>query len=172
VDRDEIVKQLFSQRSELIGYAWGIVRDDHLADDLFQEVCLIALRKADEIMDNQHLRGWLRQSLRYEALKAIRKDRNSPVVLGEQVLIAMDSAWDAEMVAAQQERNEHLADCMQKLTPNARRLVRLRYHEGISGRELADRVGRSVNAVYVGLTRAHRALEACIRRKEHEALDG
>jgi len=59
----------------------------------------------------------------------------------------MDSAWDAEMVAAQQERNEHLADCMQKLTPNARRLVRLRYHEGISGRELADRVGRSVNAV-------------------------
>lgn len=172
MERDEIVKQLFNQRSELIGYAWGIVRDDHLADDLFQEVCLIALRKSDQIADSQHLRGWLRQSLRFEALKAMRKHRNDPVVLDEQVLIAMDSEWDAQMVAAQRERNEHLAECMKKLTPNAQRLVRLRYHEGISGRELAERLGRSVNAVYVGLTRVHRALEICIRRKEHEALDG
>ena len=43
------------------------------------------------------------------------------------------------------------------------RLLAMRYEEEISGQEIADRLGRPINTVYVTLTRLHRALEECVR---------
>ncbi len=172
MNQDELIKYMLLNRSALIAYAWAIVRNDDVADDLFQEMCLLTLRKAEQVKDLEHFQGWVRRGLRFEALKSLRRSRNSPDALCEHLLAAVEPEWDAVIAASKRERHEQLAACIKLLTPHARRLVELRYHEGISGKTLADRLGRSVNAVYVGLSRVHRTLEQCMRRAGGEAGHG
>lgn len=56
-----------------------------------------------------------------------------------------------------------LKACLERLSPYSRRLIELRYAQGISGPQLAEAVGRKLNTIYVALTRTHRTLAECVR---------
>ena len=55
--------------------------------------------------------------------------------------------------------------CLEQLSPCAQNLVKLRYAEGVSGERLAEVVDRSLNTVYVALSRIHRSLGDCIKQR-------
>jgi RNA polymerase sigma-70 factor (ECF subfamily) len=147
-----------------LAYAGAIVRDDHLAEDIFQEVAVIAMRKREEIRDAAHFLGWMRQTARHRALKALRAMHRSPT-MEESLLDLMDEQWAEHDATPSGELMEALRRCLEELSPYARSLVRLRYVEGLSGGRLAEAVGRELNTVYVALSRTHRALADCIRRR-------
>ena len=65
---------------------------------------------------------------------------------------------------------DHLRQCLDKLAPKTRRIVNLKYVEGLSGIQIAELVGSRVHSVYVALTRAHRNLQSCIG--ERRRLEG
>lgn len=153
-----------AQRSDLLGYVWSIVRDEHLAEDVFQDVLIIALSKLETIKDAGHLERWLRVALRLESLKALRRRGNSATLMEPTLMDALDATWEAELSAEGEELKHKLSYCVERLPPKARLLVEKRYEEGISGQALALELGRSLNAVYVGLSRAHRALAECMQR--------
>lgn len=158
------IKLILSRRTDLLGYVWSIVRDEHLAEDVFQDVVLIVLGKLDEINDEDHLIRWLRVALRLESLKALRRRRSQPASMEPGLLEALEEAWDAELLSEHSEVKQLLSRCLDRLTPKARLLVEARYVQGLTGQPLAERLGRSVNAVYVGLSRAHRSLAECMRQ--------
>ena len=157
-----LVKYIVKHRSSLMAYAWSIVRDEHQAEDILQNVSLNAFKKLDQIRDETHMAGWLRTSLRYEALSAVRKSQRAPSAVEPTLLEAIDDAWEEHGTIEQREVSQQLARCLERLTPRAKQLIHLRYTEGLSGELLARRVQRSVNSVYVGLSRAHRALGDCM----------
>jgi DNA-directed RNA polymerase specialized sigma24 family protein len=45
LDSPAIVRLLMAERSRLFSYTWAIVGDVHLAEDVFQEVSLLAIEK-------------------------------------------------------------------------------------------------------------------------------
>lgn len=164
LEENVAVKLILRQRSDLLGYVWSIVRDEHLAEDVFQDVFLAVLGKLDGIADEEHLQRWLRVALRLESLKALRRGRSAPALMEPGLLDALDEAWEAEFAIEKAETMQSLSLCLEKLTPQARRLVETRYVDGLTGRSLAESLGRSVNAVYVGLSRAHKTLGECMRK--------
>jgi len=140
------------------------VRDRHLAEDIFQEVSLTAIRKSADIENQAALSGWLRSTARFIALNALRKRQRRSETLDDAILDLLDEQWTAaESNQCSETALEALRRCMAKLAPGAQRLVHLRYHEGLSGKALADRMGKSLNTIYVGLTRVHRFLEHCMK---------
>ncbi len=60
---------------------------------------------------------------------------------------------------------DYLRSCLETLSPKARKVVNLKYVEGLSGVQIAELVGSKVHSVYVSLTRAHRSLEACVQKR-------
>jgi len=165
LEHDHVLRLLLSGRALLLAYIQTIVRDGHLAEDVFQEVSVLALNKRDEIADETHFRGWIRRAARLEALAALRKHERLPSALSEQVLDALEAQWDNYDNEWAARRVDALRQCLGRLTDNAQRLVRLRYHDGISGVALAEQFGKPVNTIYVALSRIHRTLADCVERQ-------
>jgi RNA polymerase sigma-70 factor (ECF subfamily) len=164
IDQESLMILLLRERVKLLAYIRAIVRDEHLAEDVYQDVAVLALRKREEIEDPRHFLAWMRLTSRHRALKLLEQRRRH-VLLDESLLDRLDEQWVEHDVSSTADLTEALRHCLERLTPRARDLIRLRYAEGISGARLAAGVDRSLNAVYVSLSRIHRSLGDCIRRR-------
>ena len=164
VDRNFVIKTLLTDRVGLFSYIWTIVGDEHLAEDVFQEVSMLAIDKADQIVHPEALGVWIRRSARNLALSALRKRGRDRHVFDDELLDQLDADWRGYAAADEAESIDALRDCLRKLTPRGQQVVRLRYVEGLSGQKLADAMGRSLTAAYIAVSRANRSLADCVRR--------
>jgi RNA polymerase sigma-70 factor (ECF subfamily) len=164
IDQESLVSLLLRERVKLLAYIRAIVRDEHVAEDVLQEVAMLALRKRDEVRDGRHFLAWMRLAARHRALKALRQ-RERPLLLDEALLDRLDEHWAEHDPSPGADLLEALRQCLERLSPHARDLVELRYAEGFSGLRLAEVVNRSLNTVYVSLSRIHRSLGDCIRQR-------
>lgn len=163
-NQEKTIVLLLAHRAMLLGYITSIVRDAHLAEDVFQDVSLVVLKKGVALQDEQAFPAWARQIARLEALTALRKRKQAPQLLDQTVLEMLDQHWrasDREPSAARQA----LSECVQRLSPPARRLIELRYVDNLRGPEVAEKLARPLNTVYVALSRTYRFLSGCIRRR-------
>ncbi|MBI1373742.1 MAG: sigma-70 family RNA polymerase sigma factor [Phycisphaera sp.] len=165
VEHDTVVRTLLKERAKVLAYVWAIVRDNHLAEDVYQDVSIAAINKRDEIESVDHLLGWLRAAARFKSLEALRKARRQPMTFDDDVLDMLEGAWGDRDRDDAGERLDALKSCMEKLTPYTRRLVELRYGLGMSGVDVAKYVSRDVRTVYMALTRTHNSLRECVRQR-------
>ncbi len=165
LDHDSVLRLLLGHRAMLVGYILSIVRDRHLAEDVFQNVSLLVVRKREALRAAADFPAWARTIARFEALNAARKRDHAPQVLDAALLDALEEPWRAGDAAAPSATLDALRACLERLTPHARRVVELRYRENLSGRTLAEKLARPLNTIYVALARAHRALAGCVRMR-------
>lgn len=168
LDRDQTLRLLLRERSLVLGYLRSLVRDPHLAEDLFQEISVRALDKCGEIADEVHFQGWIRRAGRLEALNLLRKRERGPLPLDDAILDQLESHWDNAAATPAEERLAALRGCVGRLTPRAQSLVRLRYGEGLPGTRVAELVDMTLNTLYVALSRIHRTLAECVRGWDEE----
>jgi RNA polymerase sigma-70 factor (ECF subfamily) len=161
---DAIVRLLLSRRAALLGYINSIMRDVNLAEDVFQEVSIVALRKGAAIQDEAHFGLWFRRAARLECLSIQRKRSREPILLGDALLDMLDEAWQATDADAGDDRLDALRACLQKLTTRSQQLLHLRYVEGRKGVDIAAHLQQPVNSIYVALSRIHRALGNCLHK--------
>lgn len=164
VDRNLVIKSLLTDRVGLFSYIWTIVGDEHLAEDVFQEVSMLAIDKADQIKAAGALGVWIRRSARNLALQALRRRGRDRHVFDEALLDQLDADWRAQDRRDAGKAVDALRDCLKKLTPRAQRVVRLRYVDGLTGQRLADALDRSLTAAYIAVSRANKTLADCVRR--------
>ena len=165
MDPNDVVRALIRDRTRLLGYIWAVVRDHHMADDVFQDVTVLAMERAAEIKDEHHLALWARRAARFKALESLRKHARGTVQLDADVLELLAAEWGGDDPSATGEDIEHLRACMAKLSAHARTILGLRYTEGVSGARVAEVMQVKVQSVYVALARIHRALRDCLRRR-------
>jgi RNA polymerase sigma-70 factor (ECF subfamily) len=148
----------------LLGYVWAIGRDAHLAEDVFQDVIVLAMERAADIADEQHLMLWARRAARLKTLEALRQRARRMVTLDQDVLELLEAEWDGERPDSGLEV-DHLRACMQKLTAHARTIIGMRYVAGVSGARVAEVMNVQVQSVYVALARIHRTLRDCVQAR-------
>lgn len=166
LDQEVLLRHLLTERARLLGYIRSIVRDRHIAEDVFQEVSILAVRKIDEIPSRSALPGWLRRAARFEGMNALRKRQREPVSLSDDVLDLLEPEWaESEKRTGSDELMGALEQCMNQISDYARRLLALRHREDLTGDDLAHAAGRSKNTVYVALSRTHAALAHCIEHR-------
>jgi RNA polymerase sigma-70 factor (ECF subfamily) len=163
-NEDRAVVLLLAHRAMLIGYITSIVRDAHLAEDVFQNMALVVLKKGHQVRDEKGFPAWARKIARFEALNAVRKRRHTPELLDLAVLEMLEDHWqssDADPAAV----NKALCDCIERLSPHARQLIQLRYVEDLGAKAVAERLARPLNTVYVALSRTYRLLATCVQQR-------
>ena len=155
----ENVQRLFLEnQAGLYGYVLSIVRDFSLAQDVVQDTFLIVTRKAAQFDPKTNFVAWVYTIARYEALASMR--RLARPALAEETL---------QLLFGQQETpvSEHSIElvraCMEKLTPNVRRMLNLRYEDALKPAEIARLLGWTSNAVSVAICRARLELRKCIK---------
>jgi RNA polymerase sigma-70 factor, ECF subfamily len=165
MDHDTVASLLIRERSRLYAYIWSFVHDPEMAEDVFQDVCLLAIRESDKIESESHIQSWFRRVARQRAVDSLRRRHRAPVVLDAVVLDALDSHWAHEDAAPASTLTAALHRCVERLTSRAKEIIKLRYVDGLSAAKVAETLGAQVDAIYKSLWRIHRKLGDCVEQR-------
>ena len=160
VDAATIGRELLVHRHRITAMAALVIHEPQLADDVFQQVAVQALENPDRFSDAVHLLRWALRAARHRAVD-LAKSRQR-LVLDDSVYELLEA--DASEVPATNlaARLAALRGCVDALPKSTRKLIQLRYERGMSGGDIAERMGRTVEAVYQALYRVHQQLKRCV----------
>jgi RNA polymerase sigma factor (sigma-70 family) len=165
VTPDLIMSVVMKRRSRLHGYAWVVTGDPDLAEDVLQEVSLLALQKAEGINDETHLLGWLHETIRRQGLAMRRKKLSQAMQLSSEVLAMLADVQIDQHNATHMAQVRALRDCIDLLGDKSRETLAMRYGNGMKPAEIAEQTKRPVRSVYQMITRAHTSLRQCVTSK-------
>lgn len=165
---DEIARQLLDARVEMTGYFRSVIIDRHLAEDVFQDVCVKAIKAHDTFKDSKHLRRWCHTVGRNRAIDLLRNKDRKQLLLGESVLAQLEDDENKRQPSGPHDQLEALGQCLRSLTPRSQKIVALRYGEELSGIEVAERIDCKIDTLYKALARIYQNLRECIREKLQE----
>ena len=131
------LNQLFGDLQDgLYGYLVRLVGDQHLAEDILQEVFVLIWRKLRWLRDPEVFRPWAYRIASREAFRRLRKHRVQARALGEEALLAAIPARPAPPFP--QEWAEALPSLLALLSPASRAVLTLHYLQGMTLNEVAD----------------------------------
>ena len=161
----EILRFLMQSRERISAAAWLVVKDAHVAEDIFQNTVLKAVTKDVNFDAEAALFSWAFITARRDSLNWIRKHRRESVGFDEDILTLLHQDWQNDHLNPKGNRFELLRDCMEELPQKSEKILRLRYFEGLSCGEIADSISITLDAVYKRLSRIQNSLRKCVELK-------
>ena len=161
----EILRFLMQSRERISAAAWLVVKDAHVAEDIFQNTVLKAVTKDVSFDAEAALFSWAFITARRDSLNWIRKHRRESVGFDEDILTLIHQDWQNDHLNPKGNRFELLRDCMEELPQKSERILHLRYFEGLSCGEIADSISITLDAVYKRLSRIQNSLRKCVELK-------
>ncbi len=158
------VLQLFVRHQPRIkGFILALLPDFAAAEDVLQETFLVVQRKAAEFEPDSNFIAWAFRIARFQVMKAQTAHQRHVERLSDAALESLaDSApaepWDDRRLA-------HLPLCLDKLAPQARRIIDLFYRDEHKPQVIAARLSWTPGAVSVALSRARKDLRECIEQQ-------
>jgi RNA polymerase sigma-70 factor (ECF subfamily) len=155
---DDALRLLFLLYADnVFGYVLAIVRDEHDAEDITSEVFARLPRALSHYrVSSTPFAAWLLRVARNAALDHLRAQRSVPL-----------AEIHASGASAESQARERLADlraALAALPEDQRQVILLRLIAGLTPGEIADRLGRSVDAVHALQHRARRRLREELTR--------
>lgn len=159
VDRAEALDQLVRRYGErLYLHAWYILHDAAEARDVVQEVFIRALREPRLFDADFKIQAWLYRVTRNLCFNLSRDRRRRDRILAGRprsegpTVDPLDAVFDGE-------RQEEILAAVDRLSPDHREILLLRYYEDLSYAEIAERLAIKLGTVMSRLSRARNRLE-------------
>jgi RNA polymerase sigma-70 factor, ECF subfamily len=169
--REHFFKIFQRDRLRLIAYIRALTGNWDLAEDVFQEVSLVLLGKADSLELEGDFSAWCRAVARNIAWRERSKSRRMQALNDDVILDLLDNAFaKCEHCGLKDFWREQLQICMQKLSPQNLELMSMRYISDLRLKEVAQRLKRSEGAVQVALSRVRKAILDCVQSNQEPAL--
>ena len=162
---EDILAVLMKARARLSATIFLILRDAHIAEDIFQNVTLKALTKGATFKSEDYLLSWSFITAKREAIDWQRKHKREITGLDSEVLEIMDNEWLQRHKEKSNQQLEALRDCLETVPDASRKMLKLRYFEGHSCGEVGKIVGLGLDAVYKRLSRLHKNIKTCMECK-------
>ncbi len=149
--------------ADIYRYAFWLVHDQHIAEDLVQETFLRAWRALDSLKDEKAAKSWLITILRRENARRFERKQLDMSEYDEPTIV------DKVSHSSEQQLEDHwLRDKIAQLEPEYREPLVLQVLGGFSGEEIADMLGLNKNTVMTRLFRARNQLRDAVNKDEAE----
>lgn len=163
----EFVTHLTSSQSKLYAFILSLVIDPEQAKDILQNANVVLWEKSAEFKPGTNFMAWAYKVAYYEVRAARKRFARENIVFDEDLLVGL-----ADDVAKRnldlEDRLDILQYCLNKLPTTHREIVRKRYADGKSIKDIASAISRTANNVAVLLHRTRVALLDCIMRPAHK----
>jgi RNA polymerase sigma-70 factor (ECF subfamily) len=130
----------------LVRYAMRITGELHAARDAVQET-LLRLMREERSKIEPHLAAWLYTVCRHRALDAKRKEKRMPTLDHDHVAERPAAGRDHEQAADDRDHCRQIGAVLATLSANQQEVVRLKFQEGLSYKEIAQVTDLSVTNV-------------------------
>lgn len=167
---EEFIRLFTAHQVRLHTLALSLIPNYADADEVLQQASLVIWKKFGEFdRAGGSFFAWASRILSFEAKNYYRRKGRDKLRFDEKFLdVVADRV--SEMSEELAERERLLADCVARLRPEHREIIRLRYGQGATIEAVARAVGRTSEAIYNVLSRIRQALVDCVDRQR--ALQG
>ena len=139
---------LSKNESSLIRYVLSLVKDSEIAQDIVQDSFLKLWEQ-----DQAHLSGreteWLFTVCRNKAYDVLRKKERKHIHDSDLLLEIADSSLSAEQKIEEHEQTQRIEALIGNLTDTQKEVMKLKFQEGLSYKQISQITGMSVNHVGV-----------------------
>jgi RNA polymerase sigma-70 factor (ECF subfamily) len=158
------VQQLFiKHQNDVKAFVLAFQPDWTDAEEVLQEVFLTITQKAADFEEGSNFVAWARQIAKFKILESARRRNASPQALSEDVIEALSASAPESLFS--EEQFAAVRGCVEKLAPNARKMIAMRYRSEHRPEEIARRLSWTVSAVNTALSKARSFLRECVSRK-------
>ncbi len=166
--RAKIIELMRVHGDAVLGFCMRMVRDLALAKDLRQQVFVEAYRDLDRFEGRSSLRAWLFTIARHRCLDALKAQQRQGRLIenDEQAMLDVEDPGPGPIDHVDHARlTAALETCMQRLSPNVRATVLMRFQAETTYEKLAALLGATADTLQVRVARALRLLRRCLQRK-------
>jgi RNA polymerase sigma-70 factor, ECF subfamily len=171
--QDEFVRRFVRCQQDLYAYILSLVPNIADAQDILQETAIALWAKADEYRLDEPFMPWAARFAWFQVRKfrmyQARRHRHQVVLSDEAVAALAADRMGFEGLAV--DRGQTLQQCVEKLAEDDRLLLRQRYDQRVSIREVAQRSGIEPSLLYKRLGRIRQALLDCVHRGSEESAN-
>lgn len=161
-----LTQGLLQYRGMLYGFIYSLVRDVMVAEEIFQEVAVIAMekeRKGDEVI--REPAKWLREVARRIIHAGYRSRQGRVVSVDPKYLEEVAETLGETSLEQHRSRLAALGECLEQVAENHRDLLRRRFVLGTSYEDLGRALQRRPGALRVMVHRIQRQLADCVQQR-------
>ena len=169
----QIIQHFIKHHSRLWAMAFSIVRDHQLAEDTLQEVSIVLINKKEQYDPERPFVAWALGITRLQALKTLEKHRRTGILLDAHTLDCIqESIAEQEAFDSTSERYEALRICLKRLRPEHYEVMKSKYVDKMSARDISDQIDRTETATYSLLQRLRSTMLKCIQKRTGTEVTG
>ena len=142
----------------------SFIRDSTEAEDVLQEVALVIVDRYSSYDSTQPFIGWALGISRRIVWTHLRNKYRDRDLIRKDAIDQVSAAFE-RLDPHAQHMKDALAHCVKNVGGKGRRVLLLRYEEGLELKQIAERMGKSANNIGVLLYRVRSALRECIDRR-------
>ena len=141
-----------------------LIRDFQQADEVLQRVAVTLVRKYDQYDPSRPFGAWAIGVAKYEVLYFRRERATDKHLFGDDIVEQLASRYEllAEEVDPVREALKH---CLDELKGRSKKIIELRYSNGMRSNAIAQELALSPGAVRMLLCRVREKLRHCIERR-------
>ncbi len=160
----EFVQLLSQCERRMYSYILSLVPNFTDADDIAQQTRLRLWEQLDRYQRDRDFGAWACTIAHYEFLTWREKQKRDRHQFSQDFVEAVSDEF-AEHADLHARRQTMLAECFSELDDDGRRLLELTYGTPSTIKQIAAKLGRSLDATYQKIWRLRSRLRECIRRK-------
>jgi len=162
--RDEVMRHLIKCNSMLSGYLYALAEDWAIVEEAIQETAVYVCNHWADFTPGTNFAAWARTVARLRCLEIIGREKRQHRIAGAMAPAVGEGAWD-EGGERSADRKRALTECLQKLPRQYTPLLAMKYRQGLDGPAIAGALNKSIEAVYMTLSRVRRLLKECIEKR-------
>ncbi len=167
---EEFVFQLARHERMLRAYIFALVPHSQDADDILQEAKVRMWRSFAKFEKGTNFSAWSRKVAFHQVLSYRKRKKRDRLDFSDEFINSVASEHESAEDHLEQ-REKVLSSCLSKLPDDQREVLQLRYHEGLSLEAMADKLKRTVAALYRQLSRVRHVLHECVTKNLNHTSD-
>ena len=162
--RDQILRLLIRHNGMLSGYIYSLVEDWTVVEETLQETAVFICNHWEDFTPGTNFGAWARTIARNRCREILHKEHRQYKMADSLADHIEEAAWD-EYGDYSPSRKQALTQCLKELPSRYRAIIDMRYVKGCNCSKIAEAMEKSLESVYMTLTRIRRFLKKCIENK-------
>lgn len=158
---DLFVSLILSSQKDIYVYILSLVMSPSDADDILQDTLSLMWRKFDEFEPGTNFLAWGKQIAYYRVMNYFRDNKSSKLCYDPEVIKIIESKTNQEGHLSG--HKDALKECLKKLSEKYLTILKMRYIQDMSFKQMAVKYGISKQSLHRTVSRIHAILLKCIK---------
>jgi RNA polymerase sigma-70 factor (ECF subfamily) len=152
-----------AHRSRVFGYIYAMLHNMSDAEDIYQQTTLLMWQKFEDFQLGTDFGSWALKIAYHNIKNFQRSARRQHVFFSDAVMEKVLQCYEAHSVKDAQDRLDALGKCVQRLPERHQHILKQRYSENVSIRDLAMSERKTEAAIAMLLTRLRKTIFRCVQ---------